>query len=179
MIVGNITSTANYCNVTCATDSDCRQCQQNCGEDFHNVAYMVYSTNDCYDTEELKQLVKQKQYFDKPNNIEVPSTILPIPAINEEVSVSETKCSESAEATLLDVAMMPYDFLSQHPRKKEYKNKRTGKAVKACIWGPGIVEITFTGIKYSKTGNRNMGEKTRTMSRDEFNRKHYLHDNGI
>lgn len=75
--------------------------------------------------------------------------------------------------------MEPYDFLSQHPRKKEYKNKRTGKCVKACIWGDGIVEITFVGIKYSKTGSRNLGKKTRTMSKAEFNRKYYLHDNGI
>lgn len=79
----------------------------------------------------------------------------------------------------MKVVMQPYDFLRQHPSKKEYKNKRTGKAVKACIWAPGVVEITFRGIKYSKTGSRNIGEKTRTISKDEFNRKYYLHDNGI
>ena len=75
--------------------------------------------------------------------------------------------------------MEPYDFLSQYPRRKEYKNKRTGKAVKACIWGPDVVEISFTGIKYSKTGSRNIGTKTRTIPKDEFNRKYYLHDNAI
>jgi hypothetical protein len=75
--------------------------------------------------------------------------------------------------------MEPYDFLRQHPSKKEYKNKRTDKEVKACIWAPGIVEITFMGIKYSKTGTRNIGQKTKTIGKEEFNRKYYLHDNGI
>ena len=76
------------------------------------------------------------------------------------------------------MTMKPSDFLSEHPHKKEYKNIRTGKKVKACLWGKNV-EITFYGKKYSKTGNHTFGEKTRTISINEFNEKYYLHDNAL
>jgi len=72
----------------------------------------------------------------------------------------------------------PSDFLREHPNKKEYKNIKTGKAIKACWWGKNV-EITFWGTKYSKTGNHTVGLKTKLISKDEFDRKYYLHDNAI
>jgi hypothetical protein len=75
--------------------------------------------------------------------------------------------------------MEPYDFLKPHPYRKEFKNKKTGQAVQACKWAPDVVEISFMGKKYSKTGKHKFGLKTRTISKDEFNRKFYLHDNAI
>ena len=76
---------SNPCNVTCANDSDCRCCEYNRGVDYHHYAYIEYSCVNDY-TEELKQLIKRKQSFDKPDDVKAPLLTVPVLAINKRLS---------------------------------------------------------------------------------------------